>query len=73
MISVIELKKYETNISIFGIVIGKLRYEKEPYPIILLKVDKDSEVSFYYTILLFGLPVRLRLKIVKWSTYDRKH
>ena len=59
MISAIKLKKAVTNASILGIIIGKLRYEKEPCLIILLKVDKGLEVGFYHTILYFSLTVRL--------------
>ena len=59
MIPAIELKKCMANASILGIVIGKLCHGKKPCPIILFKVDKDSEVSFYLTILPFGLTFRL--------------
>ena len=55
MISAIELKKCVANAGIFGIVVGKFRYRKKLYPIILLKVDKGLEVGFYYTILPFSL------------------
>ena len=44
---------------ILSIVVGKLRHRKKPCPIILLKVDKGSEVDFYRAILPFGLTVRL--------------
>ena len=47
----------DTNI--FGIVIGKICHEKKSYPIILLKINKISEIGFYYAILLFGLTVYL--------------
>ena len=47
---------------ILGIVVGKFRYKKKPYPIILLKVDKGSEVGFHCTILLLSLTVRLRVE-----------
>ena len=44
---------------IFVIIVSKLRHGKKPCPIILLKVDKSSEVGFYYTILPFSLAVYL--------------
>ena len=50
------------NVNIFGIIISKLRYEKKPCPVILLKVDKDLDVGFYHAILLFGLIVHLWVK-----------
>ena len=62
MISAIELKKCVANASIFGIVVGKFCYGKKPCPIILLKVDKGSEVGFHYTILPFSLAVCLRME-----------
>ena len=62
MIFAIEFKKCVANISIFGIIIGKLCYKKKLYLIILLKVDKNSEVDFYYTILPLSLAVYLWVK-----------
>ena len=50
MIFAVKLKKIMTDASIFGIIVGKLRHEKEPCSIILLKVDKSLEVGFYCTI-----------------------
>ena len=50
MISTIELKKYMANASIFDFVVGKLRYEKKPYPIILLKSSQKlkGKLLLYY-------------------------
>ena len=59
MIFAIELKKYEANTSIFGIIVGKFRLKKKLYLIILLKVDKDPKLGFYYAILSFSLVVYL--------------
>ena len=59
MIFTIELKKYVANSSVFGVVVGKLRYKKKSWPIILLKVDKGSEVGFYCSILSLSLIKRL--------------
>ena len=62
MISAIELKRCVAGAGILGIVISKLRHGKKPCPIILLKVDKDSEVGFYRSILPLNLAVRLRVE-----------
>ena len=59
MISAIELKICVAGGGIFCVVISKLRHGKKPCLIILLKVDKGLEVGFHYTILPFGLTVRL--------------
>ena len=47
---------------ILSVVVRKLSYWKEPGLIVLLKVDEDLEVRFYYTILLFCLVVCLQVK-----------
>ena len=57
MIFAIELESYVASTSIFGIIISKHYHGKKPYLIILLKVDKDSEIGFHYTILPFNLAV----------------
>ena len=62
MISAIEFEKCVANADILGIVVSKLRYGKKLCLIILLKVDKGSEVGFYHTILLLSLAVRLRVE-----------
>ena len=62
IISIIELKKYVTNASIFGIIVNKLCYKKKLYLIILLKVNKNLEIGLYYIILSFNLAVHFWLK-----------
>ena len=59
-----------TGAGVFGIVVGKLRYKKEPCPIILLEVDKDLKVDFYFTILPFSLPVYLVVESGGESSLD---
>ena len=59
IIFVVKLKKHMADISIFGIIIDKLCYKKKPYLIILFKIDKDLKIDIYYTILPFGLTIRL--------------
>ena len=72
MISIIELKKYLANIGIFGIIISILYYKKKPYIVILLEIDKDSKIGFYYMIVLFNLIVGLYIKSVRKSPIDAK-
>ena len=50
------------NISIFGIIVDKLCHGKKLYLIILLKVDKNLKIGFYYTILPLNLVVCLQIK-----------
>ena len=62
MISAIELKKCVAGAGILGVIVGKLYYKKKPCPIILLQVDKNLEISFYCTILLLYVVVRLQVE-----------
>ena len=62
MISAIELERCVASTSILGIVVSDLCHEKKPCPIILLKVDKSSEVSFHGTILPLSLAIYLRVE-----------
>ena len=48
--------------NILGVMVGDFRHGKKPCPIILLKVEKSSEVDFYGTILPFGQSVHLRIE-----------
>ena len=70
MISAIELKKYVAGAGIFGVIIGKLRHKMKPCLIILLKVEKSSEIDFYCIILSFGLPVCLGVESSKEFSLD---
>ena len=72
MIFVIKLKKYVAGTRIFGVVIGKLRYSKKPYLIILLEIDKSSKVGFFHTILPLSLAVRLWIEGSKKYPLDAK-
>ena len=58
--------------SIFGIVVGKLRYKKKLCSIILLKVDKSLEIDFYCTILPLCLIVYLQVEGGKKSPLNAK-
>ena len=40
------------------------------YLVILVKVDKKSEIYFYYTILIFSLFINLKIKSNKNLTID---
>ena len=65
-----ELKKCIANVSILNIIVSKFCYKKKLYPIILLKVYKNLEVGFYYTILPLNLPVYLQIKSDRESLLD---
>ena len=58
----VQLKRDITSAGVFSIVIGEFSYWKEPYLVVLFKVDKSSKVSFYDTILPLDLTVYLKLE-----------
>ena len=62
MIVIVQLKKHVTDARVLCIIISKLGYWQEPSPVILLEVDKDSEVRLHGAILPFGLPIYLRME-----------
>ena len=70
MISAIELKRCVISIGIFGVVVGKLCYEKKSCSIILFEVDKSLKRGFHCTILPFGLTVCLWIKNGRKSLLD---
>ena len=62
VISAIELKQIVIDAGIFGIFVGKFRYWQQFCSIILLPIDKHSEVCFYHAILSLSLTICLRLE-----------
>ena len=62
LVSAVEFEKSVAGANILGIIIGKLCHGKKLCLIILLKVDKGSEIGFYFTILFLCLIVHLRLE-----------
>ena len=60
------------NAGILGIVVGKLYHEKNLCPIILLKVNERSKISFHYIILPFGLTVYLWVEGGREALLDTK-
>ena len=53
---------YLSCITIFNIIILKLSYWQEFYLVILLKNYKNSEMCFYFTIIIFGLLISLKVE-----------
>lgn len=59
MIIAVELEKYMTNSHILSIIIYKFRNRQKSYPIVLLLIDKNIKINFYYTILSLSLVICL--------------
>ena len=59
MISAIELEKCVANAGIYSIVVGKLCNGKKPCSMVMLQVDKNSEIGFHCTILPLSLAIYL--------------
>lgn len=62
MIVIVEFKKYVAIAYILGVVVGKFSCWEKPSPIILLIVDKISEVGLHHSILPLRLAVNLRVE-----------
>lgn len=50
------------NACILGIIIGKFGYWQDFNSVVLLEIDKNLKVGFYFIILLLNLTVYLRMK-----------
>ena len=55
MISAVQFNERIASASIHSGIIGKLRFKKKLYSIILLKIDKNSKIEF--SIVLFCLSI----------------
>ena len=62
MIAAVQLKRRVTGARVLRIVISKLGYRQEPSPVILLKVDKGSEIRLHGAVLPLGLLVCLQME-----------
>lgn len=64
IISKVEFKWGMICADIFGIVLGKLSYCEQLYPIIIFPINKYSEVQLYSAILSLNLAIYLKKKAV---------
>ena len=62
MIAAIQFERHVTNACILRIVISELGHRQEPSPVILLEVDKGSEVHLHSAVPPLDLPVCLRME-----------
>ncbi len=62
MVAIFKLKKNKANACIFCIAVSKFSYWKNLNPIILLVIDKSSEINYYCTLLPLSLAINLRIK-----------
>ena len=70
IVATMEFKKPIVNAYIVYIIVGKLRYWEKPSLVILLIINKNPKISFYYMVLPFNLAVKLRIKGSKWLLLD---
>ena len=70
MIATIKLERYVTHASVFRVVVGKLYYWQKLCLVILLPIHKGTKVSFDHAILLFCLPVCLKVECYKELLFD---
>ena len=62
VVAAVQLERYVTGAGVFCILIGKFSHWKEPYSVVLFKVDEGSEVGFHGAVLSLGLTVCLRVE-----------
>ncbi len=62
VVATIEFERGMIGAGIFGIIVGKFRHWQQFCPIILLPIDKWSEVRFYHTVLSLDLTICLRVE-----------
>lgn len=62
MIIIIKLEKRMANTCFFHIFVSKFSYWEEFNLIILLIIDENPEIGFYYTILFLALAIILKMK-----------
>lgn len=58
----VEFKKHITGTYILYNIVSKFSYKKKLSPVVLLIVDKSSNIDFYNIISLFGLVISLWMK-----------
>lgn len=72
MIVVVELKKRMCSIHILSIVICKFSHGQEFCSVVLLSIDKNTQISLHYTVLSLDLTVYLRMKYSKELSFNAK-
>ena len=68
----VELKWYVAGICILCIVIYKFRYKEKPYLIILILIEKSSQIYLHYTFLSLYLTIYLWMDSCKQSMFYAK-
>lgn len=62
VVATVDLERCMTGARIFRVIVSEFSHREEPSPIILLVIDKGSEVGFHDTTLPFGLTIGLKVK-----------
>lgn len=74
LVSIVKFERHMTDASILCIIVNKFGYQQKPDLIILFEIDKDLEVSLYYSILPlpFGLAINLKIESSEKLLFDPK-
>ena len=72
MVAVIQLKRHMASTYILSINISKLGRWQKPCPVILFKVNKNLEIKFYCTVLIFNPAIYLSIGCYEKSLFDSK-
>ena len=72
IVATVQLQRHMMIVCILSIIVSKLGYWYKPGLLVLFKINKDSEIQFYCTVLSLSLIVSLRVKSGKKSLFDIK-
>ena len=72
MIATVQLERHLTGVRVLCIVISEFGHRQEPSPVILLEVDKSSEVRLHGAVLPLGLPICLWIEGGREPSLDAK-
>lgn len=61
-----------TGTSVFGIIINKFSHWKESSLVVLFKINKNTKIRLYDTILILGFAISSGVKHSRKSAFDHK-
>lgn len=61
-----------TDADVFRIIVSEFGYKKEPGPIVLFVINKNSEICLYFIVLPLGLAISLRVESSGEPSFDLK-
>lgn len=72
VVAAIEPKKYIAYTYIFSIIVYKFSHKQELYPVILLSINKNLKICYYFIVLSLSLLISLRVEDCKKLLFNIK-